>query len=241
MYHRLSCSLASSSCVSSRKKTSLRLSLRSVRPRGEGQVHPGIPSQDRNDRYTKLCLIVVGKGIHRFARYRRRIEVLPASWKYISATASFGTGGRSTQKCDPNVSVRRIEPSFRKGGDSSLSGIPSVCRVSNIPFREYRAICFRESLGRNEPTSQLCQKNHVLDRVVKMIISKVMDPVSQMTCDLPLGRIRAFPFGKERIRFRGSLEMYLKFPFGNLRNPPREWHVRTNRYAGSVLYHAHQT
>ena len=45
-----------------------------------------------------------------------------ASWKYISATASVGTCGRSSKECDPNVSVRRIEPSFRKG------------RV--VPFRE---------------------------------------------------------------------------------------------------------
>ena len=79
--------------------------------------------KNRNVRDSKFRLILVENCIHRFARYCRRVKLLPASWKYVSATASIGTCGRSTQ-CDPNVSVRRIEPSFREGGGSSLSGIP---------------------------------------------------------------------------------------------------------------------
>ena len=85
------------------------------------QKHLG---KNRNDKNSKFRLILVVSCIHRCARYCRRVKFLPASWKYMSATASIGTCGRSTQECDPNVSVRRIEPSFRKGGGSSLSGVP---------------------------------------------------------------------------------------------------------------------
>ena len=77
------------------------------------QKHLG---KNRNDKISKFRLILVESCIHRCARYCRRVKFLPASWKYMSATASIGTCGRSTQECDPNVSVRRIEPSFRKGG-----------------------------------------------------------------------------------------------------------------------------
>ena len=67
----------------------------------------------------------------------RCVKFLPASWKNISATASSGTGGRSSKECDPNVSVRRIEPSFRKEEGSSLSGIPSVWHPILLGIRKY--------------------------------------------------------------------------------------------------------
>ena len=79
--------------------------------------------RNRKNRGSNFRLIFVEDRIHRFEWYYRCVKFLPASWKYISATASIGTGGRSSKECDPNVSVRRIEPSFRKGG-----GV--------VPFRE---------------------------------------------------------------------------------------------------------
>ena len=77
----------------------------------------------------------------------------------------------SCSECGPNVSVRRIEASFRKRGDS-LSGNPCLRHLillrmqkvfasvgcastsqkvleKKIPFREWRAIRFRESLRRH--------------------------------------------------------------------------------------------
>ena len=72
---------------------------------------------DRNRKNKVRFRLIFGEDcIHRFEWYYRCVKFLPASWKYISATASIGTGGRSSKECDPNVSVRRIEPSFRKGG-----------------------------------------------------------------------------------------------------------------------------
>ena len=67
------------SCVSSGRKTSLRLSLRFCTSSWES------PSSSRNTltrpqrRYTKWCFIFGVSGIHRFARYCRRVKVcLPA-------------------------------------------------------------------------------------------------------------------------------------------------------------------
>ena len=72
---------------------------------------------DRNRKNKVRFRLIFGEDcIHHFEWYYRCVKFLPASWKYISATASIGTGGRSSKECDPNVSVRRIEPSFRKGG-----------------------------------------------------------------------------------------------------------------------------
>ena len=104
--------------------------------------------KNRNDRDSKFRLILVESRFHRLVRYYRRVRSLPANWKNVSATASTGTCdapfgdkcinffgrsrrfscdgsfARAFEECDPNVSVRRIEASFRKGGGSSLSGIP---------------------------------------------------------------------------------------------------------------------
>ena len=52
--------------------------------------------KNRNVRDSKFRLILVENCIHRFARYCRRDKLLPASWKYVSATASIGTWGRTT-------------------------------------------------------------------------------------------------------------------------------------------------
>ena len=114
--------------------------------------------KNRNDRDSKFRLILVESRIHRLARYYRRVKSLPANWKNVSATASTGTCdapfgdecinffgrskrfscdgsfARAFEECDPNVSVRRIEASFRKGGavpfrESLDCGIRSFLRM----------------------------------------------------------------------------------------------------------------
>ena len=84
--------------------------------REEGQVHPEAPRQEPQEQGSNFRFIFVKDRIHRFEWYYRCVKFLPASLKYISATALVGTCGRSSKECDPNVSVRRIEPSFRRGG-----------------------------------------------------------------------------------------------------------------------------
>merc|ERR1711906_77219 len=44
--------------------------------------------RNRRDKDSKFRLILVESRIHRLARYYRRVKALPATWKYVSATAS---------------------------------------------------------------------------------------------------------------------------------------------------------
>merc|ERR1712070_152893 len=44
--------------------------------------------KNRKDRDSKFRLILVESRIHRLARYYKRVKSLPATWKYVSATAS---------------------------------------------------------------------------------------------------------------------------------------------------------
>mmetsp|Transcript_23122 Transcript_23122/g.34566 ORF Transcript_23122/g.34566 Transcript_23122/m.34566 type:complete len:152 (-) Transcript_23122:65-520(-) len=44
--------------------------------------------KNRKDKDSKFRLILVESRIHRLARYYRRVKSLPATWKYVSATAS---------------------------------------------------------------------------------------------------------------------------------------------------------
>ena len=103
----------------------------------EDLAHPEAPQQEPQEQGSFFRLIFGEDRIHRFEWYYRCVKFLPASWKYISATASIGTGGRSSKECDPNVSVRRIEPSFRKGEGRSLSGIDSVWHPILLGIRRY--------------------------------------------------------------------------------------------------------
>jgi small subunit ribosomal protein S13e len=38
--------------------------------------------------YVYIYMILVESRIHRLARYYKRVKALPATWKYVSATAS---------------------------------------------------------------------------------------------------------------------------------------------------------
>merc|ERR550534_759608 len=44
--------------------------------------------KNRKDKDAKFRLILVESRIHRLARYYKRVKSLPATWKYVSATAS---------------------------------------------------------------------------------------------------------------------------------------------------------
>ena len=44
--------------------------------------------RNRKDKDTKFRLILVESRIHRLARYYKRVKALPATWKYVSATAA---------------------------------------------------------------------------------------------------------------------------------------------------------
>merc|ERR1712179_498199 len=44
--------------------------------------------RNRKDKDSKFRLILVESRIHRLARYYKRVKSLPATWKYVSATAS---------------------------------------------------------------------------------------------------------------------------------------------------------
>merc|ERR1712054_311884 len=44
--------------------------------------------RNRKDKDAKFRLILVESRIHRLARYYKRVKALPATWKYVSATAS---------------------------------------------------------------------------------------------------------------------------------------------------------
>merc|ERR1712176_1369026 len=44
--------------------------------------------RNRKDKDSKFRLILVESRIHRLARYYRRVKALPATFKYVSATAS---------------------------------------------------------------------------------------------------------------------------------------------------------
>ena len=44
--------------------------------------------KNRKDKDSKFRLILVESRIHRLARYYRRVKSLPATWKYVSATAA---------------------------------------------------------------------------------------------------------------------------------------------------------
>mmetsp|Transcript_37166 Transcript_37166/g.105544 ORF Transcript_37166/g.105544 Transcript_37166/m.105544 type:complete len:152 (+) Transcript_37166:78-533(+) len=44
--------------------------------------------KNRKDKDSKFRLILVESRIHRLARYYKRVKSLPATWKYVSATAS---------------------------------------------------------------------------------------------------------------------------------------------------------
>ena len=44
--------------------------------------------KSRKDHDSKFRLILVESRIHRLARYYKRVKSLPATWKYVSATAS---------------------------------------------------------------------------------------------------------------------------------------------------------
>ena len=44
--------------------------------------------KSRKDHDSKFRLILVESRIHRLARYYRRVKALPATWKYVSATAA---------------------------------------------------------------------------------------------------------------------------------------------------------
>merc|ERR1719335_104896 len=44
--------------------------------------------KNRKDKDSKFRLILVESRIHRLARYYKRVKALPATWKYVSATAS---------------------------------------------------------------------------------------------------------------------------------------------------------
>ena len=66
---------------------------------------------------------------------RPRLElVTPFSMMYVSISL-----GDPDKECDPNVSVRRIETSFRKGRGSPLSGIPSLWNPILLRMRRYFA------------------------------------------------------------------------------------------------------
>merc|ERR1719474_1104421 len=43
--------------------------------------------KNRKDKDSKFRLILVESRIHRLARYYKRVKSLPATWKYVSATA----------------------------------------------------------------------------------------------------------------------------------------------------------
>ena len=122
--------------------------------------------ENRKDRDSKFRLILVESCIHRLARYCRRVKFLPANWKYVSATASTGTCdapfgdecinffgrskrfscdgsfARAFKECDPNVSVRRIEASFRKGGEGQFPfGNPLT--AASDPFKDAKVFRVR--------------------------------------------------------------------------------------------------
>merc|ERR1711879_930710 len=44
--------------------------------------------RNRKDKDSKFRLILCESRIHRLARYYKRVKALPATWKYVSATAS---------------------------------------------------------------------------------------------------------------------------------------------------------
>ncbi|CAK0849113.1 unnamed protein product [Prorocentrum cordatum] len=44
--------------------------------------------KNRKDKDSKFRLILVESRIHRLARYYKRVKSLPATWRYVSATAS---------------------------------------------------------------------------------------------------------------------------------------------------------
>merc|ERR1719356_1548909 len=44
--------------------------------------------KNRKDKDSKFRLILTESRIHRLARYYKRVKSLPATWKYVSATAS---------------------------------------------------------------------------------------------------------------------------------------------------------
>jgi len=44
--------------------------------------------KNRKDKDAKFRLTLVESKIHRLARYYKRVKALPATWKYVSATAS---------------------------------------------------------------------------------------------------------------------------------------------------------
>merc|ERR1719480_597808 len=44
--------------------------------------------KNRKDKDSKFRLILVESRIHRLARYYKRVKALPATWKYVSSSAS---------------------------------------------------------------------------------------------------------------------------------------------------------
>ena len=103
--------------------------------------------KNRKDRDSKFRLILVVSRIHRLARYYRRVNSLPANWKYVSATASTGT-------CDAPFGDEGINFFGRSKRFRAKDHLPVslesairtfLCGRSRLPFGS-GAIPFRESL-----------------------------------------------------------------------------------------------
>jgi len=62
--------------------------------------------KNRKDKDSKFRLILVESRIHRLARYYKRVKALPATFKYVSATASALVACMS---CWPSLALIRIE------------------------------------------------------------------------------------------------------------------------------------
>ena len=60
-------------------------------------------------------------------------QVLACQFEVHFCYGLVGTCGRSSKECDPNVSVRRIEPSFRKEGGRQLP-FGNPVHVASDPF-----------------------------------------------------------------------------------------------------------
>ncbi|CAJ1446473.1 unnamed protein product [Effrenium voratum] len=54
--------------------------------------------KNRKDKDSKFRLILVESRIHRLARYYKRVKSLPATWKYVSTTASALVAPHSLEK-----------------------------------------------------------------------------------------------------------------------------------------------
>jgi len=89
--------------------------------------------RNRKDKDSKFRLILVESRIHRLARYYKRVKALPATWKYVSATASARSVANLLMECFRGTSwhcharsTAALPSSMRAASALGWSGSPAA-------------------------------------------------------------------------------------------------------------------